>query len=193
MTSKLIRFTRGHGRPRSRGQALVETALVLPILLAIVGGIIQFGVAFWAQNTLTQVARDTGRWVATQQFIPYCNSPASFTAIAGEANVVASNSSLIGYDPDEWSSATGFLGTRPAEGVEVEWPIPGTPPGLSDLDCPPSDNQTAWFVKIRVSHVIPTFLPGLQYLPALGTCDSTGCYLSITTTTTFRMEPVPAP
>jgi hypothetical protein len=178
------------GSRSSLGQALVETALVLPILLAIIGGIIQFGVAFWAQNTLTQVARDTGRWAATQQITP-CNSAPSLAAVAGQADTVAQSSSLIGYEDGEWNSATGFLATRPTEGVEVEWLNPD-PTTLTDLDCPPSDNQTAWFVKIRVSHVIPTFLPGLQYLPALGTCDATGCHLSITTTTTFRMEPAPA-
>lgn len=179
------------GSRSSHGQALVETALVLPILLAIVGGIIQFGVAFWAQNTLTQVARDTGRWAATQQFKP-CNSAPSRAAVAAQADIVAQSSSLIGYEMLEWNGATDFLGTRPSEGVEVQWINPD-PLRFTDADCPPSDNQTAWFVKIRVSHVIPTFLPGLQFLPALGTCDSNGCHLSITTTTTFRMEPAPAP
>jgi hypothetical protein len=33
-----------------RGQTLVEMALVLPILLLVVGGIIQFGMLFWTQD-----------------------------------------------------------------------------------------------------------------------------------------------
>ena len=53
---------RSPNRRRSRGQSLAEFALVFPILMIILGGIIQFGIIFWAQNTLTQVARDTGRW-----------------------------------------------------------------------------------------------------------------------------------
>jgi len=183
---------RRRGTRHSRAQALVETALVLPILIALLGGIIQFGTAFWAQNTLTQVGRDLGRWTATQQFDPQCDDPASRAAVANEANIVASQSSLMAYSSGQWNAATSFQATRPAEGVEVDWPIPGGT-SLTAAECPPSDNQTAWFVKIRVSHVIPTFLPGLQYLPGLGTCDSSGCHLSITTTTTFRMEPAPAP
>jgi Flp pilus assembly protein TadG len=33
-----------------RGQSLVEMALILPILLLLVGGIIQFGMLFWTQD-----------------------------------------------------------------------------------------------------------------------------------------------
>src|SRR6185437_3612632 len=50
-----------------RGQSLAEFAIVFPVMFLIVAAIIQFGLIFWAQNTLTQIARDTGRWAATQQ------------------------------------------------------------------------------------------------------------------------------
>jgi Flp pilus assembly protein TadG len=53
----LHRYRRSGSRQRSRGQSLAEFALVFPILMLIIGGIIQFGVIFWGQNTLTQVAR----------------------------------------------------------------------------------------------------------------------------------------
>ncbi|HEY8773487.1 MAG TPA: TadE family protein, partial [Gaiellaceae bacterium] len=54
-----------------RGQSLVEFAIVLPVLMLIIGAIIQFGIIFWGQNTLTQIARDTGRWASTQ---PGCDT-----------------------------------------------------------------------------------------------------------------------
>jgi hypothetical protein len=180
------------------GQSLAEFALVVPILLAIVGGIIQFGVLFWAQNTLTQITRDTGRWASTQLASP-CNTGGS--ALALRADSIARSASLIGYPPTSggWSTATVYStwppvpDNRPAEGVEVAWPIPAQPPNLVDADCPPSSNATAWFVTIRISHVIPVFFPGLQYLPGIGTCDASGCNVSISATTTFRMEPAPPP
>ena len=62
-------------RHRSRGQSLVEFALVFPIFMLILGGVIQFAVILWGQNTLNQVVRDAGRYVAT---VPDC-SPASQT------------------------------------------------------------------------------------------------------------------
>jgi len=43
-----MRLTRR--RPRPRGQSLVEFALVFPVLMIIVGGIIQFGLIFWART-----------------------------------------------------------------------------------------------------------------------------------------------
>ena len=184
-------------RRRSLGQALVEFAIVVPLLLAILGGIIQFGILFWAQNTLTQVVRDTGRWEASQQTKP-CNDPAAATFLAKRADSIASSASLIGYTASQWTAATTYPtwppvpDNRPPEGVEVAWPIPLHDPILKDGDCPPSSNATAWFVTIRLNHVIPIFFPGLQYLPGLGTCDSSGCSISLSATTTFRMEPAPA-
>jgi len=44
-------------RPRSRGQALVEFALVLPVLLLMLFGIIDFGRAIYAYNTLANASR----------------------------------------------------------------------------------------------------------------------------------------
>ena len=63
----LVEFATWFRRPkRARGQSLAEFALVAPLAIALLAGIIQFGTVFWAQNTLTQIVRDTGRWAATQ-------------------------------------------------------------------------------------------------------------------------------
>jgi Flp pilus assembly protein TadG len=47
--------------PRDRGAAAVEFALLLPVLLLLVFGIIDFGRALNAQITLTQAAREGAR------------------------------------------------------------------------------------------------------------------------------------
>jgi Flp pilus assembly protein TadG len=49
------------GRPRERGQALVELALIAPIFLLLVLGAIEFGAAFQARITLTNAAREGAR------------------------------------------------------------------------------------------------------------------------------------
>jgi Flp pilus assembly protein TadG len=87
-------------RGRSSGQSLVEFAIVAPVALAIIGAIVQFGIIFWAQNTLTQVVRDTGRWEATQQTTP-CSDGAS--ALGSQAEIIAGNSSLFGYSSGEFA------------------------------------------------------------------------------------------
>lgn len=59
---------RPHGHSaRDRGAAAVEFALLLPLLLLIVFGIVDFGRALTAQITLTQAAREGARLDALNQ------------------------------------------------------------------------------------------------------------------------------
>jgi Flp pilus assembly protein TadG len=177
---------------------MLELALVLPILMVLFGGAVQFGVLFSAQNALTQVARDTARWAATQSFNPCSqaatNSPSPLLAKADE---IATASSLFSYTSGMWNAGNFKSTPDPAyvdnaslpanapndEGVEViwSWETGGA--------CPPTDNVLAAYVTIRVTHAVPILLPGLQYLPGIGTCDSSGCHLRLSSTSVFRMEP----
>jgi hypothetical protein len=52
---------RGRRRDRSRGQALVEFAFVLPIFLLILMILLDFGRVIYAQYTITQDAREASR------------------------------------------------------------------------------------------------------------------------------------
>jgi len=52
---------------RDRGAAAVEFALVLPVLLLVVCGIVDFGRAYNAQVALTQAAREGARLAALSQ------------------------------------------------------------------------------------------------------------------------------
>jgi Flp pilus assembly protein TadG len=61
------RHRSGGRSARDRGAAAVEFALVLPLLLLLVFGIIDFGRALSAQITLTQAAREGARLTALGQ------------------------------------------------------------------------------------------------------------------------------
>ncbi|MGM0599573.1 MAG: TadE family protein [Candidatus Rifleibacteriota bacterium] len=53
---------------KRKGQAIVEMALVFPFfILIIVGGLIDFGFAFYNFLSLQQVANDTAQWAAESQ------------------------------------------------------------------------------------------------------------------------------
>jgi Flp pilus assembly protein TadG len=54
-------------RPFRRGQALVEFALVLPILVLVVLGIFDFGRAIFAYNTVSNAAREAARVAIVNQ------------------------------------------------------------------------------------------------------------------------------
>ena len=184
----------GHRRGRrSRGQSLAEFALVFPVFIALVGGIVQFGIVFWAQNTLTQVARDTGRWEATQQSSPNCSSGA--TALGTQADSIAQNASLFAYQSGEFTtisvqpSAAAVTAYSTANSMAAAWTHDSAE--TPSQSCPPTSNAAVWHVTIRLNHTVPTFFPGLQYLPGLGTCTSSGCSIQLSSTVQYRMEPAP--
>lgn len=55
-----MRLTSGHGY-RERGAVAVEMAIVLPLLLLVIGGIIDFGRFFLAEVQLANAAREGAR------------------------------------------------------------------------------------------------------------------------------------
>jgi TadE-like protein len=183
---------RPSSRRRSYGQSLVEFALVMPVVVAILGGIVQFGIIFWTQNTLTQVARDTGRWEATQTTTP-CSGGAA--ALGAQAEIIAGNSSLFGYHSGEFASPAtpateALVKSFPTDNaMAVAWVHDSTE--APALGCPPDSNLIGWHVTIKMNQTVPIFFPGMQYLPGLGTCDVNGCHITLSSTAQFRMEPAP--
>lgn len=148
----------------SRGQALAEFALVIPIFFLVMAAIMQFGLIFWSQQTLTQIARDTGRWAATQT---YCDQ--NTAVITQTANSIASNSTLFGYSSGLWANG----GATSTNKVAVSWPRDSGEP------CPPASNQDVAWVQVQIDHQIPVFFP---WVPGDG---------MLSTTAEFRMEPEP--
>jgi Flp pilus assembly protein TadG len=162
--------------------------MVTPILLLLIGGAVQLGVIFAAKNTLVQIARDTARWSATQ-----INSPcsAASTALIAQADSTAAISGLIGYTTGDWNATNATVypdnavmpaGAPNPDGVEVVWSTSSV--------CPGTTNAVVAYVSIRVSHPIPLFLPGL-WLVAGNSCGTSGCFLNVSESAKFRMEPPP--
>ena len=148
----------------ARGQAITEFALVMPVMFMVIAGIIQFGLIFWSQQSLTQIARDAGRWAATQTF---CDGNSSL--VTQTANDIAENSMLFGYSAGQWSDG----GTGATNKVAVTWTAD------SGQACPPASNQDEAWVQVTIDHQIPVFFP---FIPGDG---------QISTTAEFRMEPEP--
>jgi TadE-like protein len=53
-----------HRGSRSRGQGLVEFALVLPVFMVILIGMVDLGRAIWANNSVANAAREAARFAA---------------------------------------------------------------------------------------------------------------------------------
>ena len=113
-----------------RGAVAVEMALVLPLLLVLVFGIIDFGRAFNAQVTLTQAAREGARLAAL------CNSssPSTCGTVASRTTAAAPNLSGVAVT----TTTTCPVGSTSATDavVTVKWtltfsgPLSGLIPGF---------------------------------------------------------------
>lgn len=113
---------------RERGAAAVEFALVLPALLLLVLGIIDFGRIFSAQQTLTYAARSGARVMVLQN-----SQSAAITAAQNTASPLGVlPSSSFSVSPTTCTSGTqvtftvnytfkgtGFFGTFPLQGKGV--------------------------------------------------------------------------
>ncbi len=64
----------GHRLARREGQSLVEFALVLPILLLIIVGILEFGIAFRTYQVVTNAAREGARTAVLRVEQPQADS-----------------------------------------------------------------------------------------------------------------------
>lgn len=159
---------------------MAEFALVFGVFFLVIGAVIQFGLLLWSMNTLTQVTRDTARWEVTQSTTPCTDGLASLASTAGN---IAQQWSLLGYRPGIWPTpASPGIDSVGPEGIGADWT---GPTGLDPTDCPPDDATTAWYVSVRINHVVPIFLPGLQlFAPP---CSSSG--FCISSTAKLRMEP----
>src|SRR5919199_244115 len=78
-----LHFARSEG-----GAALVEFAIVLPLLLTIVFGIVDFSRAFYTQNNLTSAVREGARWASVQ--------PQATLTVAGVQTIVKQFANNVG-------------------------------------------------------------------------------------------------
>lgn len=96
--------TRGMGKRRGQeGQALVEFALVLPFLLMIVLGIIQFGILFHNYLTLTDAVRAGARQAAVSRTDADPEGRAE-TRVRQSASKLDQGSLVVAVDP--WDPVT---------------------------------------------------------------------------------------
>ena len=115
------------GKPRpwgDRGAAAVELALILPVLLLLIGGVVDFGRAFFAQVVITNAAQEgaragvvqgdaVGRAKATGQLAPGWVNPAAVTGTATQARRQRPPISLSRRArPSPTSSSTRCRGSR---------------------------------------------------------------------------------
>jgi Flp pilus assembly protein TadG len=91
-------------KQRLKGQAILETALVLPILLMLSMLLVQFAIVMNASSTLTNLSREGARYAATQ--------PALDAAIIARMQAVCPPSI-------KWANISSNIVITPAQGTST--------------------------------------------------------------------------
>lgn len=92
-------------RVKERGQAVLELALVLPLLLVIVFGITEFGRAWMTMNVLTSAAREGCR-LAVVTAPDESQVMARVEEICAAANITPTSVTVVGPDNDNRVTVT---------------------------------------------------------------------------------------
>lgn len=82
------------GADRARGAAIVEFAVVLPLLLALLFGIIEYGWIFMLRQTMQNAAREGARQLVLQTSVP------PYTNVYDRVNDVMQPTGVTGYSTD---------------------------------------------------------------------------------------------
>ena len=112
-----------HHHGNEAGSAVVEFALVLPILLLILFGIINFGVLLYNQSVITNASREGSRWAAIHTTPTYgtsCNN--TFSSMPIDPCQVAysyATNGLISFGATQLSSAKSAANYNTGTGQSV--------------------------------------------------------------------------
>jgi TadE-like protein len=105
-----------------RGQALVELALVLPVLLMLVFGIVQFGLALNSANDETHLANEVARYAAVNER-PTNLSLAEWGRSQASSKELSGEKVCISFPQNKATNTSGQIGD-PVEVVvsgAIEW------------------------------------------------------------------------
>jgi hypothetical protein len=166
-------------RPASRGQALVEFALIMPLFVMVLTGVIVIGIVVFYNQQLTNAAREAARFAA----IHSASDP--FCPVAGH---LTSALAPLGYAPCDsvdasWPKMTTFarskvFGLNPANMIISAcwsgWVWNGNPDAPPPGDyAPPLNTVSSSWSPCTIDGADPTVDPGaIDCAPGLTTFDT---------------------
>lgn len=163
----------------TKGSAAVEFAMVAPIFFALLLGIMQAGIIFFAQFTLQNAVQDAGRLVRTGQATGY-NASQFTDAICGEVSLLLTGcSAKLQVDVESFSSMGAVNYQNPLNGDgTLNGGVNGYSPGAA-----------CSVVLVRAFYTWPVFAPGLVYFLTNMVDGSGNKAHLLSAATAFRNEP----
>lgn len=134
---KLTRATRAIGR--ERGAAAVEFGLILPVLLMLVGAVIDFGNMYRQQIQLTNAARDGVRQVSVNSSTGWTQSQIQSRIAVAASPLGVSSTATAWYCSTSGTTVTVTVTPTTAYSYSVLRFIPGLPTpvlkGTASMTC----------------------------------------------------------
>jgi len=124
----------GSRRGRTQGQALVEFAIALPILILVVAGVLELGRGYSYAVAVSDAARDGARYVAGKTATT--NGP----GITAMCNLIKADLAAVTTNV---SCATQVTIVPPRPGVDYTVPVGGQP-STSRQFSPSTNTRPAW-------------------------------------------------
>jgi Flp pilus assembly protein TadG len=159
---------RDHQRTGERGQALIEFALVAPIMILLLAALVQFGIIFERQIGIENAVREAARRGATQDTtVALANAGTNASWTLAELQTLLANTQTHDATLDVGLQACFF-----------------TPSGANATD--PAGNHQVW-VTVTAGYKHPLFLP-LVDLIVDGIDGVSDGRLRATSAATFKVE-----
>jgi Flp pilus assembly protein TadG len=115
---------RSRGLRDTKGQALVEFALMLPLVMLILIGIVEFGRAWQAKQTLTDVAREGARLsVVGNKTITQNDVDSTIRVMIGAAGFDPTPVSITWPEGCRWSTCIPQISTNATTAVTLSMPF----------------------------------------------------------------------
>jgi Flp pilus assembly protein TadG len=147
-------------RPGSRGalgQTLVEFALVFPIFILVLCGLIDMGRAVYSNNTLAQAAREATRLAATQAFWVASADPAC-NATAGPVCPATVEALKTNVDEAANRMAVG-LGTLATSQIYIQCNLASSPPTGAWTGASCDNRHSGDLVSVRITYTFSMLTP----------------------------------
>jgi Flp pilus assembly protein TadG len=108
----------------AKGQALVEFALLLPLVMLILIGIVEFGRAWQAKQTLTDVAREGARLsVVGNKTITQNDVDSTLRVMIGAAGFDGKSLTITWPEGCRWVGCTPQLGSNETAALTLSMPF----------------------------------------------------------------------
>jgi Flp pilus assembly protein TadG len=157
---------------RSRGQALVEFSLILPVFLLMLMGIVDVGRAIWAQNSLASAAREGARFAIVHGGTASNPCPVG-PPVAGVTQTITASSACPYPSPSTQAIKDAVIAAANAGGTSLAVTVCYGKGCTGDTNLAGATNARGTEVTVGVTSRINLLTPAILGMSGFGVSSTT--------------------